>query len=455
MISPGGLWRRMSLRARLMLVGVVGLTGGLLIGGLLLVGALGETVYRAADDEALRTARAMAELARADALPESLPVTGDDVRAQLVDADGRVIAASSNADRLVPFLYPDERPGPGEERRAFVPGSRLGIDGPARVVAVPVDTPDGARTVLVAKSLADLSRGVHLLRVVLLVAYPLLVLVLAVVAWRVIGATLRPVEALRAGAEAVTDGARLPVPASNDEIHRLAVTLNGMLDRLEAARTRQRAFVADAAHELRSPLTNMRTQLEVAQRIGDRAEWPEVADDLLADVQRLSRLVDDLLLLARADDKGSTAPSGPVDLGALVASVGRRYASPPVSVSLPDAPVWTIWDEGALERVMANLADNAVRHARSSVVLTAAADGDACVLTVTDDGPGIAPADRERVFDRFTRLDDARARDAGGAGLGLSIVRELVAGHGGTVRLADAPGGGLCAEVRLPSAPAA
>jgi signal transduction histidine kinase len=458
-MKPRRLWRKLSLRARLMYIGVFGLAAGLALGGALLVGALGQTIYRTADNEALRTAESMAELAGADTLPDPLPVAGDDVRAQLIDPAGRVIAASGNADRLVPFLYPDERPKVGESARRIVPGSRLGIDGPVRVVAVPANTPEGPRTVLVAKSLADLTRGVHLLRVGLLIAFPLLLLVLAAVAWRVIGATLRPVEALRTGAESVTDGERLPVPASNDEIHRLAVTLNGMLDRLEAARARQRSFVADAAHELRSPLTNMRTQLEVAQRIGDTSEWPAVADDLLVDVQRLSRLVDDLLLLARSDDPLAAAPvMGPVELRGLLKAVGGRYPSPPVSVSLPDGPLWTEGDEAALERVFGNLVDNAVRHARSSVVLAAApsADGAWCVVTVTDDGPGVPARDRERVFDRFTRLDDARARDAGGAGLGLSIVRELVQRHHGTVRLLPATpdDGGLCAQVRLPVAPA-
>jgi signal transduction histidine kinase len=459
-MRPRRLWRTPSLRARLMFIGVFGLALGLLLGGVLLVSALGQTIYGTADNEALRTAESMASLAGADSLPDPLPVAGDDVRAQLVDPQGRVIAASGNADRLVPFLYADERPATGQSVRRFVPGSRLGLDGPVRVVAVPANTPDGPRTVLVAKSLADLNRSVHLLRVGLLVAFPLLLLVLAAVAWRVIGATLRPVEALRSGAESVTGGERLPVPAANDEIHRLAVTLNGMLDRLEAARARQRTFVADAAHELRSPLTNMRTQLEVAQHIGDASLWPAVADDLLADVHRLSRLVDDLLLLARSDDPLAPAPvTGPVELGGLLKTVGGRYASPPVSVSLPDGPLWTEGDEAGLERVLGNLVDNAVRHARSSVVLAAAPSDDAdwCVVTVTDDGPGVAESDRERVFDRFTRLDDARARDAGGAGLGLSIVRELMQRHHGTVRLLPATpdDGGLRAEVRLPVAPAA
>jgi signal transduction histidine kinase len=263
------------------------------------------------------------------------------------------------------------------------------------------------------------------------------------------------------------------VPASHDEIHRLAVTLNDMLDRLEAARSRQRAFVADAAHELRSPLANMRTQLEVAQRLADQTDWPAVADDLLADNERLARLVDDLLLLARLDeaaverepgersavdagptpavlpggsDAGSTAarpPGGrraePVEIGELLSQVAQRYPSPPVTVTPPGEPLWTTGEPDALRRVIANLVDNAVRHARTRVVLAADTDGAYHRITVTDDGPGIPAADRERVFGRFTRLDDGRARDAGGSGLGLAIVRQLVRQHSGSVQLVDAP----------------
>jgi signal transduction histidine kinase len=300
---------------------------------------------------------------------------------------------------------------------------------------------------------------VRLLRNILLIAFPLLLVALAAVAWRVIGLTLRPVEALRTGAEEITGGARpgqLPVPDSHDEIHRLAVTLNDMLDRLEAARARQRAFVSDAAHELRSPLTNMRTQIEVAQRLGERTEWPAVADDLLLDTQRLSRLVDDLLLLARADEAGTRAlRSVPVELGELVTSLAERYPSPPTTAAVPDEPLWTTGEPEALARAVANLVDNAVRHTRTKVCVEVRADGAYHLVTVTDDGPGIPVADRARVFDRFTRLDDARARDAGGAGLGLAIVRELVRRHGGTVHLTDAtPAPGLRAEIRLPAAPA-
>ncbi|MFD2768201.1 ATP-binding protein [Micromonospora eburnea] len=471
-----------------MVLGVFGLSAGFALGGVLLLGALGWTLQRTIDAEAFQTADAVARLAAEDSLPDPLPVAGGQLRVQVVDAQGRVRAASIDADRLIPMLRPDQLRA-GQRQRLMEDGRRVGLSGPVRVVAVPVGAPAGPLTVLVAKSMADVRQSLHVVRTLLLVGFPLLVAGLAVVAWRVVGATLRPVEALRSGAAEITGRAgpgRLPVPAARDEIQRLAVTLNDMLDRLEASRARQRAFVADAAHELRSPLTNMRTELEVARRLGGATDWPAVAENLLADTDRLARLVDDLLLLARLDEQSARPaghPSravGPVELGELLRTVAGRYPAPPVRVTPPAGPLWTEGDPGELHRVFANLVENALRHAYGEVLLAVSGPhldppvrngsgateparstgrrGAYHLVTVTDDGPGIPAADRERVFARFTRLDDARARDAGGTGLGLAIVRELVRRAGGSVELADAvsrdraaTGPGLRVTVRLPA----
>ncbi|MCO8271276.1 ATP-binding protein [Actinoplanes sp. TRM 88003] len=442
-----------SLRARLVLVSVLGLTAGLALGGVLLVGVLNFALLRAVNTEALETARGVAKLVDQKSLSERIEANPA-MQVQVIDAQGRVLALSPGADRLTPMLYADELRDLGDGQVRDIPGSRIGlVGGGARVVMVTAGPPTDPVRVLVARSTNDLSQGVHILRLALLVTFPLLITLLAVVLWRVLGAVLHPVDALRAGAEEITGGTRegrLPVPESRDEIHRLAVTLNGMLHRLESARVRQRAFVADAAHELRSPLTNMRTELEVAQRLPDN-DWQALSNDLLTDVDRLSRLVDDLLLLARADDGGGRAISAPfrsVDLGTLVGDVADRY--PTVTYVRPSAPMEVTGEPDALGRVVANLLDNAVRHAKSQVQVAVTANGTHRLITVTDDGPGIPAADRERVFDRFTRLDDARARDAGGSGLGLAIVRELVRRHGGTVGLGDA-GPGLRVDVRLPA----
>ena len=444
--------RGLSLRARLLLVSVLALTIGLAAGGVVLVAVLNFALLRAVNAEVLDTAKAVANLVNQGSLADPIPVTPG-VQVQVVDAQNRVRAVSATADRLVPILYPDELRTLADGEAVAIPGDRIGLEGTVRVVAVSAGVPSDPVRVLVARSTQDIAQGVHLLRVTLLISFPLLVVLLGAVSWRVVGAALGPVEALRTGAEEITGGARpgrLPVPDSRDEIHRLAVTLNGMLHRLDAARARQRAFVADAAHELRSPLTNMRTELEVAQRLSDSTDWPALADDLLTDVDRLSRLVDDLLLLARADDaatRAATAPTEPVELGHLLTEVAARY--PAVAFTRPAVPLLTKGERDALGRVVANLLDNATRHAASTVRLGVASDGAYQRISVVDDGPGIPAADRERVFQRFTRLDDGRARDAGGSGLGLAIVRELVRRHGGTVTLSDA-NPGLRVDVRLP-----
>ncbi|HEY7224050.1 MAG TPA: HAMP domain-containing sensor histidine kinase [Micromonosporaceae bacterium] len=462
-----------------MVIGVGGLALGFLAGGLALAGVLGIVLQRSVDAEIDSTARQVATLAATDALPVPIPVPAGD-QVQVVDAQGRVRAASADADPLVPMLAPDDlaRLRAGAHLTIHSGGART-PGGQLRVAGVDVGTPGDPRTVIVGRSTVDTMRGLGLLRTQLLVLFPLLLLASGLVAWRVIGAALRPVEQLRRGAEEITGAgagaaSRLPVPAGHDEIHRLALTLNGMLDRLESARNRQREFVADAAHELRSPLASMRAQLEVAQRLAPGTDWSAVSDDLLTDTTRLSRLVDDLLLLARADAAAPPSRVEPVELTSLLAEVA---VAPNVRVAVGD-PVWTVGAPDELYRIVANLVDNAVRHARTGVEVATRRDGDRAVVTVTDDGPGIAPVDRERVFERFTRLDDSRTAETGGAGLGLAIVRELVRRHGGTVTLADAnpsgdpdaPGPGLDAlaagpglhalaagpglrvEVRLPAA---
>lgn len=457
---------RFSLRVRLMVIGVVGVAFALAVGGLVLYGVLVFAVDRTLDNEALASAGEVAAMVEADRVPSPLPVSGAQL-IQVVDAQGRVVAGSVNADRLVPLL------SPAELRRALegavvINGSRAGVSGPLRVRALRAGPGGASASVLVALQVGDVLTSRAALRHSLWVTVPVLVLVLAMVAWRVIGSTLRPVEALRLGAERISGrdrDERLPVPRSADEIRALAVTLNGMLDRLAAARSRQQSFVADAAHELRSPLTSIRTQLEVAQLLGDGGTLPT---DLMIDVARLATLIEDLLLLARADaDTRGPANRQAVQVPALLSGLSTAYASARVPVRVTanprtaasDAQLSVEADPDELRRAVANLVDNAVRHATSGVWLAACADGTDVLVSVIDDGPGIAPADRERVFDRFTRLDDARDRDAGGSGLGLAIVRELVSRAEGTVGFGSvdlpSPGGavagrGLRAEIRLP-----
>ena len=316
------------------------------------------------------------------------------------------------------------------------------------------------QTVVAAVSSAQVSDSLAAVTRAVVFGAPLLFLLLATATWLVTGAALRPIEKLRRGAQEISDTAiarTLPVPESRDEVHSLAVTLNDMLARLEAAQRRQRALVSDTAHELRSPIASIRAQLEVAIDHPEAAEWQQTAAGVLADTLRLARLAEDLLALARLDEQTGRPRRGrPVDVAALAAEVCARYAEARVSVTaLTSGPSTVLGDPGGLDRMLVNLVDNALRYARSRVSVTVAADGPWVLLSVCDDGPGIPGEDAERVFDRFTRLDDARSRDPAtgdGSGLGLAIVRATATAHGGTAWLEDA-GPGLRAMIRLPAAP--
>jgi signal transduction histidine kinase len=280
-----------------------------------------------------------------------------------------------------------------------------------------------------------------------MVGIPLLVLITGAVTYLAAGRALRPVEAIRARVATTRDpSARVPVPPARDEVGRLAETMNEMLARLQAGQAVQRRFVADASHELRSPLATIATGLELLSR-GDADR--ETVTALRAETARLGRLVDALLLLARADESGLRPRFEDVDLDE-VAEAERLRPAARIVPRIEAAHVRVVGDRGQLAQVVRNLVDNACRHARSTVVVSVGRDGRTAALDVADDGPGVPPDQRARVFERFVRLDDARARADGGAGLGLAIVAEVVAAHGGTVDVVDGPLGGARFRVRLP-----
>jgi signal transduction histidine kinase len=445
-------FERISLRGRLMAIGVLGVAGALVLGGVILYAVLASSLTRTVQSEALASAREIALLVNSGQTPDPVPGSGAQV-VQVLSADNRVVTASLTADRLTPLVTPEERAQALAGDVVVVAGNRSGMSGGLQVSAIEAGPANNRVVVVAALPTADLESATTTLRNLLLVVFPLLLVVCAVIAWRVIGAALAPVEELRSGASRI-DGSstdeRLPVPPTRDEIAALATTLNEMLDRVASARRTQRAFVADAAHELRSPLATMRTQLEVAARLGDGNGLPA---ELIPEVRRLSSLVEDLLLLARSDDgqlARAEARSETVDLGALAHDVAGRYASARVPVQLL-APVQRSHVSGSydeLYRALTNLVDNAVRHAASRVDVAVEVSDDASRLIVTDDGTGIPETDRERVFDRFTRLDDARDRDSGGTGLGLAIARELLRRNGAHVSLEDA-GPGVRAVVTI------
>src|SRR5690606_24182545 len=259
--------------------------------------------------------------------------------------------------------------------------------------------------------------------------------------WRVVSRTLEPVDRIRASFSEITasgGGMRVPVPAHDEEIRNLAETVNQALERLDSAAERQRRFVSDASHDLRSPITAMRAQVEEALLYPDQTDWPAVARNLLGILDRLQAIVADLLTLARLD-ANAPALRGPVDLTEVAAAEAAVHRTKRVVTTLQPGVVVT---GSRLEicRLITNLLDNAERHAESMIIVGVRKNGEA-KLEVLDDGEGIPPEHRETVFQRFVRLDASRSRDAGGTGLGLPIAREIAEAHGGSLTIEDSDRG--------------
>jgi len=398
---------------------------------------LDEVGYNRADD--------VAALARQGTLPVDLAAVGDDGHVtQVVDDSGRILASTVGSGPVFAF-----RPG-GDGSRVRTVTHLPGSSHPFRVVAERTDTPRGPATVYVASSTEPVDDAVAVLRRALTVGGPLLLLLVGLTTWAVVGRALRPVDVISAEVADVSDRSldkRVSVPPAGDEISRLAVVMNNMLDRLQRAAERQRRFVADASHELRTPLAAARTDLEVALAHPDRTDVKETVLDLLTANRRMERLVRDLLFLARADDPAPRRPAVPVDLDdvVLAESTGRERVD---TRQVSAAGVVGRRDE--LARAVRNLLDNAERYASGQVRVALAAREGQATLVVADDGPGVPGADRDRIFERFTRLDGARDRDSGGTGLGLAIVKEIVEAHGGTIIVEDADPGARFV-VRIPS----
>jgi len=446
-------WRGRGLRLRLTVLAALVLAVGLCAGAVVMVVLQQRSLTQSLDSGARKTATEVVGMGVPP--PDPIPVGGGNiVVVQVIDTDGKVIAAAgATADHLVPLLSSDELTSVRAGTVLRLPGERAGVTAKLRVLGTVGGTTQQPVTVVVAVDASGIGESSRILQREFFITVPVLLVLLALLAWYVVGRALRPVEDLRRGAEEISGAAvsrRLPVPDGRDEVHRLALTLNDMLSRLDTASARQRAFIADAAHELRSPLASLRTQLEVAQHLGGRADWPGTADGALLDIARLSRLIDDLLLLARLDESGGLRRRAPVDVGELATEMAEScaHARVPVGVRVDGLSI-VDGDVDGLRRVLRNLLDNAVRHAVSLVTVSVSGSARRVVLSVADDGIGIPAAERERVFGRFTRLDDARSADAGGSGLGLAIVRDLVRAHGGSVVLGDAAPG-LRVTVRLP-----
>jgi signal transduction histidine kinase len=431
--------RRGGVRLRVTVLATIAVVAVLVAAGVVLVVRQRSDLVEQLDDSLATESEQLAgALAAGDTIA---PSADDDRRKTVVGSDGQVLSG----------------PPVGTSGDAGDEGGDIEIDGdPFRLVSRPFEQPDGGRGIVhVAAALDDVDESVRALIGSLAWIIPLSTVLLAVLVWLVVGRTLRPVERIRAEVAAIGMedlGRRVPEPPGDDEIARLAVTMNDMLARLDESARRQRRFVADAAHELRTPLARMRAELEVDERRPAAADAAATRRSQLEEVAALQQLTDDLLALARSDDGHRTAHRvGVVDLDDLVLEELAGFDAGSVQVDGRRVSAAQVrGDSDDLRRVVRNLLDNAHRHARAAVAVELSEDGDHATLVVDDDGPGIPAERRAEVFERFSRLDDARAAGAGGAGLGLAIVHDLVARHGGSVVVEDAPLGGARFTVTLP-----
>ena len=411
-------------------------------------------------DSQRATAQRIATLVRTDESPAAVILAAGDSLTQVVDGSGAVVASSPALHGAGPLPGGDPLPDDPSvesarmERLPEPAGGDVG-GGPFLVVTTHTATATESWDVHVIGSLEATEAPIARLRTQVWVTLPSMALLVGLLTWLLTSRTLRPVEAVRLATSDIVrrrDGERLKGRHASGDTAPLARTINHVLDRLDATRARQRRFVADASHELRSPLASIQTQLEVALAHPELADWPATARDIELEVEKLQRTVDDLLLLARMDEDGPPVRKQQVDLDELVLAEVRRVRERGRVVVNADqvSGARISGDRDQLGRVVRNLVSNAERHAEHVVQLELRMRDQEAELVVADDGPGIRPADRERVFHRFTRLDEARGNDGGGAGLGLAIAREVVRAHGGTIRVTDRRGGGARLVVRLP-----
>ena len=311
----------------------------------------------------------------------------------------------------------------------------------------------GEYTLATASPLDSVRQTVATTRRLLWIVGPALVALVAGLAWLLAGRALRPVHAVTSRVAAIGSRSlheRVPVPSSRDEIAELASTMNGMLGRLETASTTNRRLVSDASHELRTPIAVMRAELDVARR-SKHPDWAVTGEVFDGELERLQGLVDDLLLLARGDEQALAR--NPFSIADTVRDVGARTRRVPVDVSVGADVDPLVGDAGAVGRALDHLVSNAARHASTAVRVAVAGDAEVVRVDVDDDGPGIPRARRADVVKRFVRLDEGRARDGGGAGLGLAVTSDVAAAHGGRLDIGESPIGGARLTLVLPRRP--
>jgi signal transduction histidine kinase len=424
-------------------VAVVGIA--LLIAAIAMLAILRRSLTDSVRTSALQRANSVADLLSPGPFGDPTQGSSDDEFVQVLGDQGRVVLASSNAEDRP--LVDDLRPG--ESREVRVPFD----DDP--FLAVAADRRQPNQTIVVGRTLDSVVESTEVVGGLLLVGIPLLLLLVGGVTWRMVGRALAPVESMRTEVDAISTNElhrRIASGTGRDEITRLSATLNRMLERLETGHERQRRFVSDASHELRSPVATIRQHAEVALEHPGLSSAEDLASVVLAEDLRLQRLVEDLLLLARMDEPATDARFIVVDLDDVVfeeVSRHRNVANKTIdSTRVSGGRV--LGDRKQLARLTGNLLENALRHASGKVAVSLSQANGRVVLLVDDDGAGVPPRERTRIFERFVRLQEARDRDSGGSGLGLAIVAEVVEAHGGAAVVLDSPLGGARFEVSLP-----
>lgn len=438
--------RRRSLRVRITGGALVVVVAVLCVAGLLLTRAVEHELLDQIDSSLSANADFVGGAIRNG---ERLPTrTGpSDLYVQFIGPDGKVIGASTSA-RTLPALAPYR-----QATRDRISTVHRGSVGDLRVLTRRSSISPGAMLV-VAHSAAGVAEVRSSLLRVLALTLPALSVLLGVLIWVVVGRALRPVDRMRRAVQSISERdleRTIEPPGTGDELDRLAATLNDLLERLRGAVVRERQLVADASHELRTPIASTRVLLETEPF--DRESVMRVRAEALARLGQLQDLVDDLLVQARADEPGVEAPTAPVDVDELVLAQARQLEQTTnlhIDVSKVSGGQVAGRDTD-LGRLVQNLASNAARYAATTIAFSVREVDGAVELRVSDDGPGIARADRTRIFERFSTLDDAHVANRGGAGLGLSIVAAIVAAHHGTIHAEPTPGRGATFVVRLPA----
>lgn len=429
-----------SLFARFTLLSLAVVVLALLPGGLLTAKAARGRDAASWWESGREAAPAVAQRVRTDRLGGPAKSRGSE-RAGGDGPAGEMPRASSAARRMVPLGVAG--PLGGEQTRPVCPDPREGCLLPAVVRALPEQVSPVRQTV---QRVVDAVAG--LLDVLLVLQAVVLVTLSVWAVRRVVRHRMRPVREICAALERINNcgEGRIAEPRGQDDIARLAGTINTTLDQLR----QMRKFTSDVSHELRTPLTALRLHVEELQLNRERVDLDEMLRQGLRNIERLEEIINDLLLLARPKEGPGSVRPAPVDLGELVREeAGPRPGRIPIKLDIK-GDVWVLGVRTQLQRVVRNLLDNAQRHAISAIRITVGESGGAAELAVADDGHGVPMEDRERIFERFVRLEESRRLDPGGTGLGLAISREIARAHGGTLHVEDSWNGGACFLLRLP-----